>query len=317
MVASLTASRHLCTPRLDDGLTERRAAARSFFRSGGPEDRLQALVANADYAQHMPEVQIPVQRDGRRLAPGVPDDYYRALLEAEERHWWHAGMRAITAALLRERLAQTGQRLLDAGCGVGGFLRWARATGAFDELAGVDVASAAIELAGAQVPEADLRVAPLAELPFEPGSFDVVVTNDVLQHVPLDEVDASVRELRRVLAAQGTLLVRTNGARRERHERQDWRAYSRASLRSTLERNGFRCQRVTYANAVLSLVAAARRRSPRAPTETAHGIPAESSRPAALLGGMLLRAEREFLARTDRSIPYGHTLFALASPRPN
>ena len=84
------------------------------------------------------------------------------------------------------------------------------------------------------MPEADLHVAPLAELPFEPGSFDVVVTNDVLQHIPLEDVDASVRELRRVLTAEGTLLVRTNGALRERHERHDWRAYSRASLRSTL-----------------------------------------------------------------------------------
>ncbi|MDQ4080356.1 MAG: class I SAM-dependent methyltransferase, partial [Gemmatimonadota bacterium] len=105
---------------------------------------------------------------------------------------------------MRDRLAQTRQRLLDAGCGAGGFLRWARTTGAFDEVAGVDVASAAIDLARRRVPEADLRVAALAELPFEPGSFDVVVTNDVLQHIPLDDVSASVRELRRVLTADGT-----------------------------------------------------------------------------------------------------------------
>ena len=49
--------------------------------------------------------------------------------------------------------------------------------------------------------EADLRTAPLCALPFADGSFDLVVTNDVLQHVPEDEVDESLRELRRVLAA--------------------------------------------------------------------------------------------------------------------
>ena len=56
------------------------------------------------------------------LAPGIPKDYYRRIFEDEERHWWYRGMLSITAALLGERLTRPGQRLLDAGCGTGGFL---------------------------------------------------------------------------------------------------------------------------------------------------------------------------------------------------
>ena len=56
---------------------------------------------------------------------GVPDDYYRRLHEVDTRHWWHLGMRSIEAVLLGDRLQRTGQSVLDAGCGTGGFLAWA------------------------------------------------------------------------------------------------------------------------------------------------------------------------------------------------
>jgi len=247
------------------------------------------------------------------LAPGVPADYYRSIYEAEERHWWHLGMREITRALLGERLERPGQRIFDAGCGTGGFLRWALDCGSFAAAAGVDVGSAAIELARERVPEADLRVAPLKELPFGDGSFDLVVTNDVLQHVPDAELERSVAELRRVLAPDGTLLVRTNGARRLRCERDDWRAYDRRSLQLELERAGFACERVTYVNTVLSMAAAARRRTPHAPSESGHGIPpAEVSRLRSHVGATLLRLEARWLARPGRTLPYGHTIFAVA-----
>lgn len=247
------------------------------------------------------------------LAPGIPPDYYQRILGNEERHWWYRGMFAITAALLGERLTRDGQRLLDAGCGTGGFLRWALASGSFASAAGVDIGSAAIELAVESLPGVDLRAAPLRTLPFDDDSFDLVVSNDVLQHVPEGDVDASLSELRRVLAPYGTVLLRTNGSRRLRREREDWRAYDRSSLEGALERAGFTVERVTYANMVLSVYGALRGRSPHAPSEQRDGIPREPSRTVSALGGGLLAAEARWLARPGRSLPYGHTLFAVAS----
>jgi ubiquinone/menaquinone biosynthesis C-methylase UbiE len=61
------------------------------------------------------------------------------------------------------------------------------------------------------VPEAELRVSALRALPFPDASFDLVVTNDVLQHVPEADVGASLAELRRVLDPQGVLFIHTNG----------------------------------------------------------------------------------------------------------
>ena len=248
-------------------------------------------------------------------APGIPSDYYERIFECEERHWWYTGMRSIAASLLGERCTAPGRRVFDAGCGTGGVLRWQADVGGAAMLAGVDIGSAAIELARQRVPEADLHVAPLVELPFDDACFDLVLTNDVLQHVPEDDVDASLAGLRRVLAPGGALLLRTNGARRLRREREDWRAYDRRTLVGALQSAGFRCERVTYANTLLSLAAIVQRRTPHAPSEERHGIPtAPPSGRRAGVGTALLAAEARRLARPGRTLPYGHTLFALAFP---
>jgi SAM-dependent methyltransferase len=247
------------------------------------------------------------------LAPGVPPDYYSRIAEVEDRHWWHRGMRRITQALLGERSGA--DRLLDAGCGTGGFMRWALDTGLCAGVCGIDVSSAAIELARRRVPEADLHVAPLWELPVESAAYDLVVLNDVLQHIPEDKVGPSCEELGRALADGGSLLVRTNGARDARRERHDWRRYDATTLSATLEASGFRVERLTYANVIPSLWSALRGSSPHAPTETSHGIPAgdpSSLRSRIALG--LLVAEARYLGHGATRLPYGHTLFAVAVP---
>jgi SAM-dependent methyltransferase len=237
----------------------------------------------------------------------VPSDYYRRLHEAEERHWWTAGMRELTLRLLAGRLHGA---LLDAGCGTGGFLAaaQAQARGELSRLCGTDISPEAIELTRALVPTAELHVAALHALPFEAVAFDVAVLNDVLQHVHEDELAGGLGELRRVLRPAGTLLVRTNGARHGRRERPDWRLYDRASLRDELERGGFRVERVTHANAIPSLLAPA----PRPPTDGSCGVPEPGGRLRSATGRALLGLEARYLQRWG--MPVGHTLFALARP---
>lgn len=244
--------------------------------------------------------------------PEFPPDYHHRIHEVEENHGWHRGMREISSALIEDQLRRGG-RLLDVGCGTGGFLRWALERGAFEQAAGVDISAEAIELAKTRVPEAKLRVAPIWDLPFETASVDLIVLNDVLQHVPDTEVAKSLGEVRRLLRDDGELLVRTNGARRARSEG-DWRVYDRATLRSSLGGAGFHCQRLTYANLAGSLLATARGSAPRSPSRDRHGIPSLGSQRANALIYGALHAEAGYLRRFPFGLPYGHTLFAIATP---
>jgi SAM-dependent methyltransferase len=220
-------------------------------------------------------------------------------------------MRDITEALLGVRMTRGGD-LLDVGCGTGGFLRWAAGRDSFKRIAGVDISAEAIAFARLRVPTAELQVAPILDLPFETASFDLIVLNDVLQHVPDTDIERALQELRRVLRADGAVLLRTNGARRARSEG-DWRVYDRRALRSALERAGFHCCRLTYANVVGTLWATVRRHTPTAPSRDRHGIPPIGSRPANAVMYQLLRAEATYLRRSRLGLPFGHTLFALAT----
>jgi SAM-dependent methyltransferase len=245
---------------------------------------------------------------------GVPADYYERLAEIDSRHWWPRGMIEIEAALLAPFLSAGGARLLDAGCGTGAFLAWAAASGRFAELSGVDLSPEALDVCRTRTPGAELAVAPLSSLPFDDGVFDVVVSNDVLQHVEEAEVVASLAELGRVLREGGVLVVRTNGGRRGRRERSDWRLYDERGLRGELERAGFRVLRSTFVNLLFSAAAALRGREPRPPTARTCGIPSVPGTVASALGRAALGIEARYIGRGGR-VPWGHTLMAVARPR--
>lgn len=240
----------------------------------------------------------------------LPADYYRSLAAVEDGHWWHRGMRSIAGALLRDRVRRGGE-LLDAGCGTGGFLAWAASLG-FDPLAGIDPSPEAVDAARARLPGATIERASLRALPFSDSRFAVVACNDVLQHVHVDETRASLAELRRVVRDDGALVVRTNGGRQARRSDPDWRLFDRETLVRELGEAGFRVERCSFVNVVGSAAAALRGRSPRAPSGSAHGIPAPTRRPRRALSG-LLRLEGELVSR-GTTLPYGHTLVALAVP---
>jgi SAM-dependent methyltransferase len=99
--------------------------------------------------------------------------------------------------------AYRGRRVLEVGCGAGtDLVRFARG-GA--QVAGVDIAASAIELARAnfaqQKLDADLRVADAEQLPFPDDSFDLVYAHGVLQYT--SNPRALAAECRRVLRPGG------------------------------------------------------------------------------------------------------------------
>lgn len=118
---------------------------------------------------------------------------------------WSHGSRFRTAEALVRPLA--GRALLDYGAGDGTFLALVR--DAFPRAVGAEIdpgLAAACAARFADVPGLSfVHTSALAAM--EPGSFGVAVCMEVLEHCTDEQVDAALANLRRLLAADGTLVV--------------------------------------------------------------------------------------------------------------
>jgi SAM-dependent methyltransferase len=101
-----------------------------------------------------------------------------------------------------------GLQVLDAACGEGyGAALLARSAA---RVAAVDVSAEAVAHAGeryASLDNLEFQEADVTRLPFEDDRFDVVVSFETLEH--LEAQDAMLAEFRRVLKAEGFLLIST------------------------------------------------------------------------------------------------------------
>ena len=98
--------------------------------------------------------------------------------------------------------------LLDVGCNVGDFLQQCRRRFPSVRLAGIDINHAAIETAKSKLPDTELHQGYGFQLPFADGRFECVSCIEVIEHVPQEYRPALLAEIRRVMAAGGTLILR-------------------------------------------------------------------------------------------------------------
>lgn len=235
----------------------------------------------------------------------------------EDRHWWYGGMRAIAAALLDPVYGSApgwpGLRILDAGCGTGGNVRFLQRYG---RVLGVDLAAEALELGGRRLPGLLARGSVL-ELPFADASFDLVTSFDVLYHRAVIDEGQALREARRVLLPGGRLLIRLPAYEflRSKHDRavHTRRRYTAAQVRGLLRAHGFAVERTSYINSLLFPLPLAQRLLERVlPAAEQHE--SDLAMPHALVNEALrwpLAAESAWLAR-GRSFPVGLSILCLA-----
>ncbi len=96
-----------------------------------------------------------------------------------------------------------GKAVLDIGCGPCGSLEWADNA---RQRVGLDpLADAYRKLVEDDAQQMSYCAAPSEKIPFPDGHFDVVTTFNSLDHV--DDVDATVAEIKRVAAPKGRILV--------------------------------------------------------------------------------------------------------------
>jgi len=100
-----------------------------------------------------------------------------------------------------------GRRLLNVGCGTGGFNVLAENAGA--EVWGIDESPAAVAIAQARMRRGERALQAMAEtLPFPDASFDLVYCYAAIEHV--EDARRSLREMVRVMRPDARLYLHTN-----------------------------------------------------------------------------------------------------------
>jgi SAM-dependent methyltransferase len=243
-------------------------------------------------------------------------EYYERMRDLETHGWWNAAMRDVAALALSTVTLPSQGRLLDIGCGSGQTMTWFRRMYPGWSAVGIDVAWDGVSAVRRDAGQTAFLASAL-DLPFPDGSFDALVTLDVLQHLPLDGGDArALAEMHRVLRPGGILLIRTN-AQTLPYTPDDpvhmFRRYDPAVLWDRLRHTGFVVRRLGRVNAVLGLAeiprdVRARRRSGHAYT----GLLARVTRqgPIDRWKRAWLRFEGRLMMKGVR-LPLGRTLVAV------
>lgn len=119
--------------------------------------------------------------------------------------------RPLWEAMLDDGRVGEGTRFFDAGCGGGGASVLAARRGA--RIWGLDAAEPMIRIAAARLPDGDFRTGDLVALPYPDDSFDVAFAS--LSIMLATDPVAALRELLRVTASAGCILVAIWGTREE------------------------------------------------------------------------------------------------------
>jgi len=176
-------------------------------------------------------------------------DYELQTHQAEDRHWWYRGRRKVLERVVEDLRLPARARILDAGCGSGrNMVELAR----HGTVTGVELADASVSLARERG-AGEVIAGSVLEMPFEADSFDLAASLDVIEH--LEDDLAALRELRRVVAPGGSLLVTVpayqwlwSGHDEINHH---FRRYTRRSLQRAGEEAGWQQARTTYFNSLL------------------------------------------------------------------
>jgi SAM-dependent methyltransferase len=234
------------------------------------------------------------------------------LYAGDQSYGWSEGMRAVTHALLASVTLPDGP-VVEVGCGGGQLLAELQQMYKERGVFGADLHPLALAYTRTLLyPPIGLAQAALPNLPWEGGRFALVVALDVFDQQGV-ELGAAVAEAYRLLCPGGVLVMRVS-AHPSLYGAHDLafhtgQRYTRSQVRDALLHTGFVVQRLTYANAILSMPVAALRLAQR------WGVipwqPETYQQPTFhQLAAWLLRQEAKWLHHAD--LPWGLSLCAVA-----
>ena len=134
-----------------------------------------------------------------------PSEWWDRKYEADGEQWDDPEeyRRQLFYPLLMEHL-KAGNKYLDAGCGLGGWLAFLRARGM--EVIGIESSKRAVEMALLLDPTLPIQVGDVQQLPYRDGEFDGYMAIGTWEYIE-DGTERVAKEAKRVLKAGGMLFI--------------------------------------------------------------------------------------------------------------
>jgi len=187
---------------------------------------------------------------------------YQYMFEAEDHHWWYVGNREIFINILRSKnILKNSLRLLDAGCGTGGWLHLLKKSYNIIET-GIDNHEIALDYAKSRPVPLNLVCGDINTYAFEKSSFDLITSFDVIYHREVND-ELAVKNFHTCLKKNGHLLL-TVPAYSFLFSRHDEvvharKRYTKKQVRHLMENNGFEVVKISYCVCLLFPVALIKR----------------------------------------------------------
>ena len=157
--------------------------------------------------------------------------------------------------MLRQYEQNMSMRVLDLGCGDGVMEQYIHTYFPAWQVVGIDVSAESIEMAGRlQLPGIEFRHYDGMKIPFDEGSFDIVLVAGVLHHIDFSLHADLLHEIHRVLKPGGRIIVYEHNPLNPFTRQlvktcifdKDARLLRRSYLRTLLFQTGFKLQQQFY-----------------------------------------------------------------------
>jgi SAM-dependent methyltransferase len=184
---------------------------------------------------------------------------YKTMYNIEDGYWWYLGMRELVFSQIeRMESERKSPSILDTGCGTGKVLEACKDFRAY----GIDISEEALRFCNLRKLNNILQ-ASICDIPFKNGSFDMVISLDVIVCMDIEHDMKIFNELYRALRRNGVLVLNLPAYNflKSSHDRAVHckHRYTANEVKRKLERAGFMIETLTYRNTFLFPVAFVKR----------------------------------------------------------